>query len=105
MQRRGAHQDRVIEQFFDLARSRLDLKWQPSEPEFETVEFVGDWIAHADAWELWLKWEEQGFMPDPGGYWDQHPLWRAMIHEYRRIYRGVAWVVRQEIEARDGKRD
>ncbi len=68
------------------------------------MEFTGDWMPHADAYELWLKWEEHGFMPDPGGYWDQHANWRRMIHHYRALYEAVAWNVRVELDERD-KRD
>lgn len=107
MAARAAHQQRVIDDMHALAWSRLDIQWTPPEPEFDSAAYVGDWMPHADAWELWLKWEEHAFMPDPGGYWDQHPLWRAMIHSYRRLYRGVSWNVRMAITERDerDKRD
>lgn len=90
-------------EFEQLARSRIDLKWKPPEPDIDEFKYDGDLIPHNDAYELWLKWEENAFMPHPGGYWDQHPHWRAMIHKFRRLYQVVAWNVRYDVALRDKK--
>ncbi len=103
MRARAEFQQRVVDDMYQLARSRLDLKWEPPEPEADQICYEGDWMPHEDAYELWLKWEEHAFMPEPGGYWDQHPHWRAMIHTFRRLYQAVSWNVRYELKLRDGK--
>jgi hypothetical protein len=83
-----------------LVRSKVDPAY--SAPTPDPFDFGGlAWpYDEADCFELWLQWEEHGVMPEPGGYFDQPPEWRAMIHAMRRIYNVLHYQVEQEVKAR-----
>lgn len=84
-----------------IARLRLhDPDYKPPAPS--GYDFGGFDLPYdsANLLELWLKWEENAFMPEPGGFFDQPPEWHEMIHVMRRMYNIIAHQVELKIRAR-----
>jgi hypothetical protein len=63
------------------------------------VRFSWDYDA-ADLFEMWVQYEENGVMAVAGGYLDQPPEWREMIHTLRRTYGVLRFQVEQQVKAR-----
>lgn len=79
---------------------RVDPDYKPPPPD--ALDFGGfDWpYDEANLLELWLKWEDNAFMPCAGDYFDQPPEWHQMIREIRRIYGVLRYKVELQVKAR-----
>ena len=79
---------------------RIDPDYKPDAPD--TYQFGGfAWpYDEANLLELWLKWEENAFMPEPGGFFDQAPEWHQMIHTMRRMYGILRHKIEIQVKAR-----
>lgn len=82
-------------------RSKHDPDYEPDPPE--AYDFSGfDWgYDSADLFEMWVQWEENGVMAVAGGYLDQPPEWRDMIHTFRRIYGIMRHKVEIQVKGRN----
>ena len=86
-----------------IARMRIhDPDYKPPRPD--PYDFGGfEWpYDEANLLELWLKWEDNAFMPDPGGFFDQAPEWHRMIHQMRRVYGIIRYQAELKVNAKHG---
>lgn len=83
-------------------RMRIDPDYEPPTPrQFELSGF--DWpYDDFNLFELWLKWEENSYMPFAGGYFDQPPEWHQMIQVMRRVFSVMRYLVEKQVKARNG---
>lgn len=81
-------------------RSRFDPDYVPAAPKpFELSGF--DWpYDQFNLFELWLKWEEDSYMPCEGDYFDQPPEWHQMIKTFRPIFSIMRHKVEIQVKAR-----
>lgn len=77
-----------------------DPEYKPPPPD--PYDFGGfDWpYDEANLLVLWLKWQDDSFMPFEGGFFDQPPEWHQMIHVMNRMYGIIRHQAELKLEAR-----